>query len=101
MRASVFDTRKKLENLISQHDDVAAVAVVGVPDEKWGERPFAMVVPKNDTLTQEDLQQHLIQYVDSGHISKWAIPDQIRMVDDIPKTSVGKINKKEIRAQLA
>ncbi|OOV86511.1 fatty acid--CoA ligase [Oceanospirillum linum] len=91
----------ELENLISQHEGVAAVAVVGVPDDKWGERPFAMVVPKNETLTQEALQQHLIQYVDSGHISKWAIPDQIRMVDDIPKTSVGKINKKEIRALLA
>ncbi len=90
----------ELENLISQHTDVAAVAVVGVPDEKWGERPFAMVVPKTPDLTQEDLQQHLNQYVESGRISKWAIPDQIRMVDDIPKTSVGKINKKEIRAQL-
>lgn len=91
----------ELENLISKHADVAAVAVVGVPDEKWGERPFAMVVPKTPDLTQEDLQQHLSQYVETGHISKWAIPDQIRMVDDIPKTSVGKINKKEIRAQLA
>lgn len=90
----------ELENLISQHADVAAVAVVGVPDEKWGERPFAMVVPKTPDLTQEALQEHLNQYVDSGRISKWAIPDQIRMVDDIPKTSVGKINKKEIRAQL-
>lgn len=90
----------ELENLISQHADVAAVAVVGVPDDKWGERPFAMVVPKTPELTQEMLQQHLSQYVESGHLSKWAIPDQIRMVDDIPKTSVGKINKKEIRAQL-
>lgn len=91
----------ELENLISQHPDVAAVAVVGVPDEKWGERPFAMVVPKQPELTQATLQQHLQQYVDSGHLSKWAIPDEIQMVDDIPKTSVGKINKKEIRAQLS
>ena len=91
----------ELENLISQHPGVAAVAVVGVPDDKWGERPFAMVVPKTAELEAAELQQHLQQYVDNGHISKWAIPEQMHMVDDIPKTSVGKINKKEIRATLS
>lgn len=90
----------ELENLISQHPDVAAVAVVGVPDDKWGERPFAMVVPKTAELDTPTLQQHLQQFVESGHISKWAIPEQMQMVDDIPKTSVGKINKKLIRESL-
>ncbi len=90
-----------LENLISQHPAVAATAVVGVPDEKWGERPHALVTLKpGETITVEDIQQHLKQFVDSGEINKWAIPEQIDFVEDIPKTSVGKINKKLIRDQL-
>lgn len=90
-----------LENLISQHPAIAAAAVVGVPDEKWGERPHALVVLKpGETATLEDLQGHLKQFVDSGEINKWAIPGKIDFVDDIPKTSVGKINKKLIRDQL-
>lgn len=91
----------ELEDLISQHPDVAAVAVVGVPDEKWGERPYAMVVAANAALTASDIQQHLAQFVDAGRISKWAVPERIALVDEIPKTSVGKINKKVIRANLA
>lgn len=90
-----------LENLISQHPAVAATAVVGVPDEKWGERPHALVTLKpGETATLEDIQNHLKQFVDSGEINKWAIPSQIDFVEDIPKTSVGKINKKLIRDQL-
>ncbi|SDW36718.1 fatty acid--CoA ligase [Marinobacter mobilis] len=90
-----------LENLISQHPAVAATAVVGVPDEKWGERPHALVVKAaGATASAEDIQEHLKQYVASGDINKWAIPEQIDFVEDIPKTSVGKINKKLIRDQL-
>ncbi|BES70483.1 fatty acid--CoA ligase [Marinobacter nanhaiticus D15-8W] len=90
-----------LENLISQHPAVAATAVVGVPDDKWGERPHALVVlAPGEDVTIEDIQKHLQQFVDSGEINKWAIPQQIDFVDDIPKTSVGKINKKQIRDQL-
>ena len=90
-----------LENLISQHPSVAATAVVGVPDEKWGERPHALVTLKpGERATLEDIQNHLRQFVDSGEINKWAIPAQIDFVEDIPKTSVGKINKKLIRDQL-
>ncbi|WP_375183041.1 long-chain-fatty-acid--CoA ligase, partial [Marinobacter sp.] len=90
-----------LENLISQHPAVAATAVVGVPDDKWGERPHALVTLKpGETATIEDIQQHLKQFVDSGEINKWAIPEQMDFVEDIPKTSVGKINKKLIRDQL-
>lgn len=90
-----------LENLISQHPAVAGAAVVGVPDEKWGERPYALVTLKpGETASQDDIQKHLQQFVDSGDINKWAIPEQMDFVDDIPKTSVGKINKKLIRDQL-
>ncbi|MBD3640705.1 MAG: fatty acid--CoA ligase [Marinobacter sp.] len=90
-----------LENLISQHPAVAGAAVVGIPDEKWGERPYALVTLKpGESANQEDIQKHLQQFVDSGDINKWAIPEQMDFVDDIPKTSVGKINKKLIRDQL-
>ncbi|WP_323753485.1 fatty acid--CoA ligase [Marinobacter sp.] len=91
-----------LENLISQHPAVAGAAVVGVPDEKWGERPYALVTLKpGENVGLEDIQQHLQKFVESGEINKWAIPSQIDFVEDIPKTSVGKINKKLIRDQLA
>lgn len=90
-----------MENLISQHPAVAGAAVVGIPDEKWGERPYALVTLKpGEQANLEDIQSHLQHYVDSGEINKWAIPSQIDFVDDIPKTSVGKINKKLIRDQL-
>jgi fatty-acyl-CoA synthase len=89
-----------LESLISQHRGVSEVAVVGVPDDKWGERPLAMVVPKADhveTLSAEDLRTFLQQYVEQGLISRWGIPDTFLMVEQIPKTSVGKIDKKVIK----
>ncbi|WP_210395161.1 fatty acid--CoA ligase [Motiliproteus sediminis] len=88
----------ELENLISQHPGVNAVAVVGVPDPQWGERPLALVVPAEGSLLRPaDINEHLQRYVDSGALTKWAVPGEISLVDDIPKTSVGKINKKLIR----
>ena len=79
---------------------MAEVAVVGVPDAKWDERPLAMIVAKpNKTVNADDVKAHLSQFVESGHINKWAIPSEIQVVDEIPKTSVGKINKKVIRQQ--
>jgi fatty-acyl-CoA synthase len=90
----------ELEDLISQHEAVAEVAVVGIPDDRWSERPYAMVVLKKDQkLTQEDISKFLQKYVKNGTINKWAIPSKITMVDAIPKTSVGKIDKKRIRAE--
>ncbi|MNF47842.1 Long-chain-fatty-acid--CoA ligase [compost metagenome] len=88
----------ELENLISEHPAVASVAVVGIPDDQWGERPMALVVCQpGQAIEQKTIEVHLQQFVDSGHINKWAIPKQIKFVADIPKTSVGKINKKLIR----
>ncbi|WP_404364097.1 fatty acid--CoA ligase [Marinobacter sp.] len=89
-----------LENMISQHPAVADTAVVGLPDEKWGERPHALVVlAEGKEADAEALQEHLQQFVDAGEINKWAIPEQFDFVDSIPRTSVGKINKKLIREQ--
>ncbi|MNN94923.1 long-chain-fatty-acid--CoA ligase [compost metagenome] len=56
-----------------------------------------MVCAAGESLDQQAIEVHLQQFVASGHINKWAIPRQIRFVADIPKTSVGKINKKLIR----
>ncbi|WP_349918264.1 fatty acid--CoA ligase [Aeromonas veronii] len=90
-----------LENLISAHPDVHAVAVVGVPDEQWGERPLALVVGKEGRfLEPEAIKVHLQGFVERGRINKWAIPQQVCIVHEIPKTSVGKVNKKLIREQL-
>ncbi|NBA96922.1 fatty acid--CoA ligase [Pseudomonas sp. R5(2019)] len=88
----------ELESLISEHPAVASVAVVGIPDPRWGERPIALVVcAPGEGIDAKILEAHLDQYVQSGRINKWAIPRQIRIVADIPKTSVGKINKRLIR----
>ena len=90
-----------LENMISQHPSVAGAAVVGIPDDKWGERPHALVVLNpGESVSAEDIHEHLHQFVKSGQIKKWTIPGGIDFVDDIPKTSVGKVNKKLIRDQV-
>ncbi len=89
----------ELEDVIGQHEAVSEVAVIGVPHEKWGERPLALVVLYEEfkgKVTEDDLKKHLKKYVDKGIITKYAIPDKIEFVDQIPKTTVGKINKKEI-----
>jgi fatty-acyl-CoA synthase len=62
--------------------------------------PALLILQQGQTATAEDIQSHLQQYVDNGTINKWAIPRHIDFVDDIPKTSVGKINKKLIRDQI-
>ncbi len=88
----------EVEDLISRHPAVSEVAVIGIKDSKWGERPYALVVLREgESADAAALQQHLTQFVDSGTISKFAIPQQMRFVDAIDKTSVGKINKKLLR----
>lgn len=78
------------------------VAVVGVPDPQWGERPFALVVLRDaQSLDAKGLKEHLKPFVEQGHINKWAIPTQIALVTEIPKTSVGKLDKKRIRIEIA
>ncbi|HMQ13602.1 MAG TPA: fatty acid--CoA ligase [Candidatus Competibacter phosphatis] len=94
----------ELEDLILKHPAVAETAVVGIPDPKWGERPLALVVLKPDRTGQVDettIRDWLKDFADKGIISKWGIPDRVLFVDSIPKTSVGKLNKKEMRQQYA
>jgi len=92
----------ELEDLISRQPAVREVAVVGVADQQWGERPFALVVAKEGQhLDAGILKEHLTPFVEQGVINKWAIPSQIALVTEIPKTSVGKLDKKRIRIDLA
>ncbi len=89
-----------IENMISQCPSIAQVAVIGVPDERWGERPVAFVVYKEDNnpdTAYNACKNTLLTFVEAGKIEKWAIPDKFILVDDIPKTSVGKIDKKLLR----
>jgi fatty-acyl-CoA synthase len=93
-----------LEDLISRYPQVAEVAVLGIKDERWGERPMALVVPKPEfvgVLTPAAIQLHMRPFVARGSINKHDVPDRIEIVAAIEKTSVGKLNKKLIREQLA
>ena len=92
----------ELEDIISRHEAVAEVAVVGVTDEKWGERPLAMVVLRDgfqEKITDTDIQDFCMTFVEKGQIPKYGVPSKIVLDAEIPKTSVGKISKKDIRAQ--
>ncbi|AGK61648.1 Acyl-CoA synthetases (AMP-forming)/AMP-acid ligases II [Archaeoglobus sulfaticallidus PM70-1] len=86
-----------LENLLSMHPKVREVAVIGIPDEKWGERPLAIITPMGEKPTPEELKEFLMKFVEEGKITKWAVPDRYEFVDEIPKTSVGKIDKKVLK----
>ena len=92
--------RLQIEDLISQCKGVSEAAVIGVKDDKWGERPLALVIrdaQTGDDLSETQIKAHLKAFADAGVISKFGIPDRILFVDALPKTSVGKFNKKELR----
>ncbi|MFD0374934.1 long-chain fatty acid--CoA ligase [Streptomyces sp. NPDC127112] len=87
----------ELENALMAHPEVAEAAVVAVPDEKWGERPLATVVLKEGaTADFAGLRAFLAQ-----SIAKWQLPERWTIVETVPKTSVGKFDKKVIRKQYA
>ena len=90
-----------LENLINMHPKVQEVAVVAAHSEKWGERPVVVVVAKDEykgKVSEEELRDHMTQYVEEGKILKWWIPEKFIFVDEIPRTSVGKFDKKTMRS---
>ena len=89
----------QLEDLIARHPGVAEVAVIGIPDRQWGERPLALVVPrsKDNPSLPEDLGRFVQAQVAAAALSKYALPDRIVLVDQLEKTSVGKINKRLLR----
>ena len=84
-----------LENALMSHPAVAEAAVIAMPDEKWAERPLAVVVLKEgQTATDEQLREHL-----APKFAKWWLPDRFEFVEEIPKTSVGKFKKTALRQQ--
>ena len=92
----------ELEDIIAHNHGVAEVAVIGTPDEKWGERPLALVVPRPDgKLTEKDISHHVKEYADKGLVNKQVVLLKVRFVDAIDKTSVGKINKVALREKYA
>ncbi len=87
----------ELENEVMAHPDVIEAAVIAKPDEKWAERPLCCVVLRDGAqLSAEDLIEHL-----RGRVAKWWLPDEFAFVAEVPKTSVGKFDKKVLRSQLA
>jgi fatty-acyl-CoA synthase len=85
----------ELENLLMAHPDLVEAAVIGVPDPKWDERPLACVVRKAGSgATAADLQAFL-----ADKVAKWQLPERWAFIDEVPKTSVGKFDKKVLRAR--
>jgi fatty-acyl-CoA synthase len=88
----------ELEDMIAHHPGVAEVAVIGMQDAKWGERPLALVVPRPDhAVTEKELSHHVREYADKGIVTKHVLLLKVKLVDLIDKTSVGKINKVALR----
>jgi fatty-acyl-CoA synthase len=87
----------ELENALMSHPDVMEAAVIAKPDERWTERPLACVVCREGSSpTPEELRAHLEPLV-----AKWWLPDEYAFIEAVPKTSVGKFDKKVLRGQLA
>jgi fatty-acyl-CoA synthase len=87
----------ELENEIMAHPDVLEAAVIAVPDERWGERPCACVVRKEGSpLDEPALIEHL-----RPRVAKWWLPERVEFIEEVPKTSVGKFDKKVLRARFA
>ncbi len=88
-----------LENAIMSHPKIMEAAVIGLVHPKWDERPVAYAVPKPEfkgQVTQEEVLEFL-----KDKVAKWWLPDEIRFIDEVPKTSVGKFDKKVLRASAA
>ncbi len=89
----------ELENAVMAHPKILEAAVIGLPHPRWDERPvvFAVVRPEfKDQVTQEEIKDFLKE-----RVAKWWLPDEVRFIDEVPKTSVGKFDKKVLRANAA
>jgi fatty-acyl-CoA synthase len=89
-----------MENQVSHHPAVSEAAVIGIADAKWGERPLVIIVPKPEfkgKLTADEMKAYMKKLADEGKIPKYGIPERYEIVDALPRTSVGKVNKIELR----
>jgi fatty-acyl-CoA synthase len=87
----------ELEGLLAAAPGVVEVAVIGVPDEKWTERPLACVVGRDDGDVDP---AELARFLD-GKVASWQVPENWTFISEVPKTSVGKYDKKVLRARHA
>jgi len=91
-----------LENILSQHEAVLESAAIGVADSKWGERPMMLVVLKpefKDKVGTEQLLVHMQEAADQGRLPKYGVPRRFELIEALPKTSVGKLDKKRMRKE--
>jgi fatty-acyl-CoA synthase len=89
----------ELENELMAHAHVVEAAVVGVADARWGERPVACVVLQASAEPSPETKLDLLAFLE-GRVPKWWLPDDVVFLDQIPKTSVGKFSKKDLRQLL-
>jgi fatty-acyl-CoA synthase len=87
----------ELENEVMAHPGVVEAAVIAVPDERWSERPLVAVVVEEGSATSAD---QLVEFL-GGRVSRWWLPERWVFIGEVPKTSVGKFDKKVLRAQYA
>jgi fatty-acyl-CoA synthase len=87
----------EVETLLIDHPGVQEAAVIAMPDERWGERPLACVtLAEGSKVSVEELRDHL-----ASRLARWQLPDAFTFIDQVPKTSVGKFDKKVLRRRLA
>jgi fatty-acyl-CoA synthase len=87
----------ELENEVMAHPGVVEAAVIAVPDERWSERPLvAVVIEAGSPITADQLIEFL-----SGRVSRWWLPERWVFIEEVPKTSVGKFDKKVLRSRFA
>ena len=89
----------ELENAIMAHDDVTEAAVVGVPHERWQERPVAFIVPAAG-VDPDELEAEVMEMLGEEY-PKWWLPDDLIQIDEVPKTATGKFSKKDLREEYA
>jgi fatty-acyl-CoA synthase len=85
----------EVENALMAHPDIVEAAVIGVPDDKWDERPLACVVLKEGSETTIDQLRSFL----TERVAKWWVPERWSFISEVPKTSVGKFDKKVLRAR--
>jgi fatty-acyl-CoA synthase len=93
----------EVETVLSFHPSIADIAVIGIPDEKWGEKPLALAVlkPQYTNTKAEDILALGHQAVEKGRLPKYGVPSEVRFLVEMPKTSVGKLDKKKMRLMYA
>ena len=91
----------ELEDIVSRCEGVAEAAAIGVADARWGERPLVLVVAEDPARPPDEsaIRAEVQSAADEGRINRWAVPERIVMVEALDRTSVGKVDKKALRAR--